>query len=121
MTGAKERSLLVISPQQLVVWNLRQCERHLMEGSEDPVGLVYVSIFAALLPASPPIWLVLSLPPLLFLVETTWYGVVALAISSSRPRAYYLEFKVVLDRVAGMVLGALGLRLVAEAVCAQRP
>jgi threonine/homoserine/homoserine lactone efflux protein len=79
-------------------------------------AIAYASIFAALLPSAPPLWMALVLPPLIFLVEAGWYAVVALAFSAGRPRALYLGSKRWIDRTAGVVMGALGLRLVAEAL-----
>ncbi|PKR90675.1 threonine transporter [Pleomorphomonas diazotrophica] len=82
--------------------------------SNPKTAIVYASIFAVLLPASAPSWLFLSLPPLVFALETSWYAVVALAFSAQRPRAAYLRSKVWVDRAAGAVLGVLGARLVSE-------
>ena len=60
--------------------------------------------------------MLLALPPLIFLQETAWYGLVAVAFSSSRPRAVYLGAKLWIDRVAAALIGVLGVRLVYEAV-----
>jgi threonine efflux protein len=76
--------------------------------------VIYGSIFAALLPAHPSLWMCLALPPLILLVEAGWYVVVALAFSSARPRAAYLRSKRWIDRVAGSVMGALGMRLIVD-------
>lgn len=84
--------------------------------SNPKTAIVYGSIFAALLPEHPPLWVVLALPPLVFLIEAGWYAVVAVAFSADRPRAAYLRSKTWIDRLAGAVMGALGARLVAEAV-----
>lgn len=73
---------------------------------------VLLGILGALLPAAPPAWMVAALPPLVFLVETRWYALVALAFSSDRPRALCLGSKTWVDRAAGTVLGALGAPLV---------
>jgi RhtB (resistance to homoserine/threonine) family protein len=83
--------------------------------SNPKTALFYASIFATLLPAQPPAWLLAALPPLIFLVEAGWYSVVALAFSSGRPRAAYLRAKAAIDRTAGVVLGGLGLRLIVSA------
>jgi threonine/homoserine/homoserine lactone efflux protein len=82
--------------------------------SNPKTAIFYGSIFAALLPSSPDEWLLIALPPVVFAVEAGWYAVVALAFSSSRPRSLYLRSKTWIDRTAGAVMGALGLRLVAE-------
>lgn len=82
-------------------------------------AIIYGSIFAALLPPSPPYWLLLALPPLIFLVEASWYAAVALAFSASRPRSVYLGSKNWIDRIAGAVMGALGLRLIFDSFRSQ--
>jgi len=81
--------------------------------SNPKTAVVYAGIFAALLPAAPPLWLALLLPPLIFVVECGWYCIVATAFSASRPRAAYLCGKGWIDRLAGGVMGLLGLRLIA--------
>ena len=83
--------------------------------SNPKTAIVYGSIFAALLPATPPAWVLLTLPPAVFLIETGWYAIVALAFSAGRPRSAYLRSKAWIDRLAASVIGALGLRLVFEA------
>lgn len=83
--------------------------------SNPKTAIVYASIFAALLPPTPPFWMVAVLPPLVFLVETLWYAVVALAFSASGPRSVYLNSKRWIDRAAGAVMGILGAKLITEA------
>jgi len=84
--------------------------------SNPKIVAVFGAVFAALLPADPPVWLYMTLPPLIFLQETLWYALVALAFSSSRPRALYLGAKLWVDRAAAALIGVLGLRLLYEAV-----
>ncbi len=84
--------------------------------SNPKTAVVYGGIFAALLPASPPSWLLMALPPSIFAIETSWYAVVALAFSADGPRALYLGSKSWIDRSAGAVMGLLGARLIAESV-----
>jgi len=83
--------------------------------SNPKIVAVFGAVFAALLPVNPPLWLDLAVPPLIFVQETTWYAIVALAFSSSRPRALYLRAKLWIDRAAGLVIGALGVRLLLDA------
>ena len=47
-------------------------------------------------------------------IETGWYAIVAAGFSAERLRAAYLRGKRWIDRAAGIVTGALGLRLVIE-------
>jgi threonine/homoserine/homoserine lactone efflux protein len=49
----------------------------------------------------------------LFAIETGWYSIVALALSAPSPRATYLRSKSKLDRIAGGVMAALGIKLIA--------
>ncbi len=77
-------------------------------------SFVYGSIFAALLPPAPPAWIFVALPPAVMLIEIGWYTIVAVTFSSERPRAAYLRGKRWIDRAAGAVMGALGLRLMIE-------
>ncbi len=83
--------------------------------SNPKTAVVYGSIFAALLPAEPSSWLLLALPPSVFVVEAGWYAIVAFAFSAEQPRAAYLRSKGWVDRVAAAAMGGLGLRLVADA------
>src|SRR6266851_1675141 len=73
--------------------------------SNPKTAVVYGSIFAALLPPA---------PPAVMLIEIGWYTIVAVTFSSERPRAAYLRGKRWIDRAAGAVMGALGLRLMIE-------
>jgi threonine/homoserine/homoserine lactone efflux protein len=83
--------------------------------SNPKIVAVYGAVFAALMPTHPPLWVDLAIPPLVFVQETAWYALVALAFSASRPRAVYLRAKTWIDRAAGAVIGLLGLRLILEA------
>lgn len=83
--------------------------------SNPKTAVVYASVFAALMPAAPPLWFVLALPPALFAIEAGWYAAVALAFSAGGPRAAYLRAKTWIDRLAGTVMAGLGLRLLFEA------
>jgi threonine/homoserine/homoserine lactone efflux protein len=81
----------------------------------NPKTLIVISgIYAALLPAHVPLWMYLAIPPIDFLMEGGWYAFVAVAMSSNRPRALYLGAQKWIDRAAGTLLGALGLRLIYE-------
>lgn len=83
--------------------------------SNPKTALVYASIFAALLPHDLPLSLIFSLPLVVLLVETGWYAIVALVLSSAVPRAAYLRYKCRIDRIAGSVMIFLGTRLVLSA------
>ena len=81
----------------------------------NPKTVVVISgIYAALLPAHVPLWMYLAIPPIDFAMEGGWYAFVAMAMSSSGPRALYLGLRGWIDRAAGALLGVLGLRLILE-------
>jgi threonine/homoserine/homoserine lactone efflux protein len=92
----------------------------LTQVSNPKTGLVYGSIFAALLPVAPPTWVIVVLPGLVFLVEAGWYSVVALVFSAHRPRSIYLRAKQWIDRVAAVLVGAIGARLIFDAAFHQK-
>ncbi|WHO73339.1 LysE family translocator [Rhizobium sp. BT03] len=74
--------------------------------------IVYASLFAALLPRTVPLDLMIALPLGVFAVEAGWYSIVALAFSARHPRRLYFAAKSWIDRAAGAVMGGLGLRLI---------
>ena len=80
--------------------------------SNPKTAIVYASVFAAFLPAAPSIGFGAALVTLVFAIEAGWYSVVALALSSERPRRAYLRYKSSVDRMAGGVMMFLGLKLV---------
>lgn len=82
--------------------------------SNPKTAVVYAGIFAALLPQQPPLWLALTLPAAIFCVECGWYALVATAFSAGGPRRLYLGAKSWIDRLAGGVMAALGLRLILD-------
>lgn len=82
--------------------------------SNPKTAIVYASVFASLLPNPAPTAVWIALPVLVLAIETLWYATVALALSAPTPRARYLASKRWLDRAAGAVMAALGLKLVLE-------
>ena len=83
--------------------------------SNPKTALVYASVFASLLPQDLPTTTVAVLPVLTFAIETGWYCVVAVALSSAAPRGYYLGAKIWIDRAAAGNLSALGAKLILDA------
>jgi threonine/homoserine/homoserine lactone efflux protein len=79
-------------------------------------ALVYASVFAAFMPAAPGLGYKFAVAALVFAVETGWYSVVAAVLSASAPRSVYLRCKLWVDRAAGAVLGALGIKLASSQV-----
>ncbi|NHZ83509.1 LysE family translocator [Massilia sp. CCM 8695] len=80
--------------------------------SNPKTAIVYASVFTAFLPPSFSLMLALVLALVVFVIEAGWYAVVAIALSSQRPRAWYLRYKAWIDRAAGGVMAALGGKLI---------
>lgn len=83
--------------------------------SNPKTAIAYAGIFASLLPAEMPVWVSIMLLSLIFCLETGWYAIVSIVLSSEGPRRTYLRFKVWIDRMAGGVIALLGLNLVLKA------
>jgi threonine/homoserine/homoserine lactone efflux protein len=79
--------------------------------SNPKAAVQYGIIFAAMLPASPLVALTVALPVGVFLLEASWYLVVAFALSAAKPRDAYLRIKSTIDRTVGVVLSVLGVKL----------
>lgn len=79
--------------------------------SNPKVAVFFGSIFIAMLPAEVPLWMTLALIFIVSFNEVWWYSVVALFFGSGPVRSFYLRAKAWIDRVTGLFLGALGLRL----------
>jgi threonine/homoserine/homoserine lactone efflux protein len=83
--------------------------------SNPKTAVVYASVFAALLPTQVSAILACALLLAVFCVEAGWYALVAAMLSSDSPRRAYLSFKVTIDRLAGLAMIALGVRLITSA------
>ena len=79
--------------------------------SNPKVAVFFGSIFIAMLPAEVPLWMTLALIVIVSFNEVWWYSVVALFFGSGPVRNFYIGAKAWIDRVTGLFLGALGLRL----------
>ena len=78
------------------------------------VAVFFSSVFLALLPHDAPLWVGVAAIGIVFVNEFAWYAVVALAFSAGRAQNVYRRAKRTIDRVTGVVLGGLGLRLVLD-------
>ena len=76
------------------------------------VVVFFGSIFVAMLPAQVPFWMMLVLIAMVSLNEVWWYSLVALFFGSGPVRKRYLSAKTWIDRVVGVFLGAVGLKLI---------
>jgi threonine/homoserine/homoserine lactone efflux protein len=79
------------------------------------VAVFFSAIFVSVLPPNPPPWMMAAILVIVFANEAAWYSIVALSLSAARPRAMYLRLKTVLDHAIAALLGALGIKLLADA------
>ncbi|MDX2219128.1 MAG: LysE family translocator [Burkholderiales bacterium] len=83
--------------------------------SNPKTALVYASVFAAFLPPVLSMQFAVAVLALVFLIEAGWYAVVAWVLSASAARQRYLRWKVWIDRAAGGIMTALGVKLATTA------
>ena len=79
--------------------------------SNPKAAIIYASVFAALLPPHFSPSFVVALLLSVFAIETGWYALVALVLSSPAPQRAYLACRRWVDRTAGAVMVGLGLKL----------
>jgi threonine/homoserine/homoserine lactone efflux protein len=83
--------------------------------SNPKAAIYYASVFAAFHLQDFSLLLGLCTILAIFIIEVGWYLLVALALSSARPRNAYLQYKKWIDRSAGGVMTLLGIKLVTSA------
>jgi len=83
--------------------------------SNPKTAIVYASVFATFLPHGVGFQSGVALVAMVFVLETSWYALVAVVLSAEKPRKAYLRFKSLIDRIAGGVILLLGLKLASSA------
>lgn len=84
----------------------------LMTQTSNPkTALVIAGIFAAFVPAEPPSGTTLMVALIAFVVDFSWYALVAISLSTSRSRRAYRRAKAGFDRTAAVFLAAVAVRL----------
>ena len=79
--------------------------------SNPKTAIVIGSIFAALLPKELPAYSELLLCLITFSIDAIWYSMVVFLLSTKKSQKIYLQFKKYIDRVAGTLLAALGIKI----------
>ena len=79
--------------------------------SNPKVVVFFSSIFIALLPHDVPLWMSLSLIAIVSFNEVWWYSAVSAFFGTPAVRRFYMAAKSWIDRVTGLFLGGLGLKL----------
>lgn len=83
-------------------------------------ALFFGSVFATSLPAQPPTALLLSAIGVVVLNALCWHLFLAFAFSRSGVRTFYARQRSALNRIAGVLVGAFGLRLLISASAESR-
>ena len=79
--------------------------------SNPKTALVIAGIFAAFVPSQPPAYTALLVALIAFVIDFSWYAVVAISLSTTRSRDLYQRAKTGFDRVAAVFLGLVGVKL----------
>jgi threonine/homoserine/homoserine lactone efflux protein len=79
------------------------------------VAVLFSAIFVSVLPPNLPLWMVVAILTIVFANEAAWYSIVALGLSAAKPRPLYLRLNCVLDHAMAALIGALGVKLLADA------
>jgi threonine/homoserine/homoserine lactone efflux protein len=76
----------------------------------------FLGLYAVAVPSEMPLWVRLTILAGSFVAETGWYLLVAVAFSTRQARAAYQRFGRWIERVVGVFLAGIGIRLIAEKV-----
>ncbi|MEH6545694.1 MAG: LysE family transporter [Sneathiella sp.] len=80
------------------------------------VIIFFGSIFFAFLPPHAPTWVSLICLIIVFCNETLWYSIVSFAFSIEKSQNFYFLAKTWIDRIIAFVLGAIGVKLILDAL-----
>ena len=84
--------------------------------SNPKVVVFFGSIFVALMPNDMPPWMIVALIAVVSFNEVWWYSFVALFFGLRPVKSFYIRLKKSLDRITGVFLGLVGLRLIWSAL-----
>lgn len=79
--------------------------------SNPKTALVIAGIFAAFVPAEPPSNTAVLVAVIAFVIDFSWYALVAISLSTKATRDIYKKAKTNLDRTASIFLGVVGIKL----------
>ena len=78
----------------------------------NPKSLAYYgSVFAVLLPVHAPVWVYAAAVGITSLISCIWYCGVAWLLSGEAPRRVFLKARPAMERVSGLFLVGLGIRM----------
>jgi threonine/homoserine/homoserine lactone efflux protein len=77
-------------------------------------AVFWTSAFLVAVPAHAPLWFYVVVVGVIGIQSSLWYGTVALVLSTGFARRHYQRLAATLDRIAGVVMIALGAKLANE-------
>lgn len=80
------------------------------------IALFYGSVFATALPPAPSPWLIAAAVTLVYLNSVLWHGFLAVALSHAAVQRRYAHHGTALNRIAGVLIGGFGLKLLVATV-----
>jgi len=80
--------------------------------SNPKTAIVIGGIFMAFLPEKIPNYSIPLLSLMAFVLDASWYMIVSIALTTSSAQRVYMRFKKHINRLAGSLMGLLGLKLV---------
>lgn len=82
--------------------------------SNPKTAIVFASAFAAFLPQEPPDYAYLLIVIFAFLIDSLWYMLVSILLSTAKAQKVYAKFKSVICKLASGFMGAMGVRLLSN-------
>lgn len=79
--------------------------------SNPKTAIIIGGIIVAFLPPNPPAHSYTIIPVMAFLIDASWYALVALALSTQRAQAVYLRFKGRINKAASGFMVFMGLKI----------
>jgi len=73
--------------------------------------LYFLSVFSLAIEATTPLWVLITLSLIIFLVTFAWFSLVAVCMTTPRVRAMFLKFSKGIDQALGGILVLLGIKL----------
>lgn len=82
--------------------------------SNPKTALVIAGIFSAFVPETPPPFTAIYVALVAFVIDFSWYAIVAFVLSGERSRSVYGKSKKAFDRTASVFLGLVGIKLMTD-------
>ncbi|WP_241608496.1 LysE family translocator [Rosenbergiella australiborealis] len=107
----KPTTLRTATLNEIVSWQSAFFIGLITQLSNPNTALLFASLFTSLLGPELSSSTIIALPTMTFLIDFTWFTVVALLLSRERPRRFYLRYKLAIDRLSAFFLAVLGIKL----------